>query len=259
VLLLHFTLAVTAVAQAGPGIALRGGVWEVLCTGNEMMEVTWFDDPASAWIHVQLECGGVAEIAGIDLTVTGGAPDEARTGPALYLVRNGMAYWPGARGEIFMADMDGAEGNMTPKRTGTGIALDTFIMGPTRPEKVGPGRVLLVLDADLYDDVLAQFGPCAPGTGVTCDGRLDMRTFHDIAGIKLRVHPDDRWIRSQELPKRLQWAANPHQAWLTPLPLMLDVARPPGKENTQAIALEEAVTTSQKDGWAGMVTPESGP
>ncbi len=253
---LLLALSLTAPAQAADGIALRGGVWEVFCTGGELMEITWFDDPARAWSYVQNECGGVASITGMELEVSTGRADEPGDSPALYLARNGMDYWPGAHGELLMADMDGPESNRVPDRTGTGQAMDTFILGPTRPEQVGPGRVLLVLDPALYDDVVAQFGPCAPGVGASCDGHLELRTFYEMAGIKLHVQPDGRWVRAQEPLRRTQWTAHPHQAWLTPPPLMDGIARPPGNEHIDAIALDEALATSRQEGWDGMVTAE---
>ncbi len=253
---LLLALTLTTPVHADPGIALRGGVWEVFCTGGELLEITWFDDPARAWAYVQNECGGVADISGLALVVDQGRPDEPGESPALYLARNGLDYWPGAHGELLMADMDGADGNRVPERTGTGQAMDTFIMGPTRPEKVGPGRVLLVLDPGLYDDVVSQFGPCAPGTGATCEGTLALRTFYEMAGIKLHVQPDARWVRAQEPHRRTQWTAHPHQAWLTPPPLMDGIERPPGNEHEDLIALEEALATSAQEGWDGMVTVE---
>ena len=249
-------LSLAAPAQAAQGIALRGGVWEVLCTGGEMMEITWFDDPARAWAYVQSECGGVANISGMDLEVGAGRPDEGGNGNALYLARNGMDFWPGASGELLMADMDGAASNRTPERTGTGQALDTFIMGPTTPQKIGPGRVLLVLDAALYDEVLVQFGPCAPATGATCDGRLDMRTFYEMAGIKLSVQPDARWVRAQEPPRHAQWTAHPHQAWLSPQPGHAASDRLLGSAHTDTVALEAALAASARESWDGMVNAE---
>ncbi len=253
---LLLALSLTSPTHAADGIALRGGVWEVFCTGGELMEIAWFDDPARAWAYVQQDCAGVANITGVELAVTTGRADEPGVGPALYLARNGLDYWPGAHGELLMSDMDGAESNRVPQRSGTGQAMDTFIMGPTSPEQVGAGRVLLVLDPVLYDDVIDQFGPCAPDTGATCDGRLELRTFYEMAGIKLSVKPDDRWVRAQEPPRRTQWTAHPHQSWLTPPPLMDDVTRPPGWEHTDTIALQEALTTSHLESWDGMVTAE---
>ena len=250
---LMIALFLAGPAQAGEGIALRGGTWEVLCTGTEFLEISWFDDPATAWSYVQDECGGISKITGMELQVESGGPEDGSRRPALFLARNGMGYWPGQNGELLMADMDGVAGNFSPERTGTGQALDTFVMGPTQTERVGPGQVLLVLDTELFDEVLAQFGPCAPDLGASCEGRASLRTLGDMAGLKLAVQPDARWIRAQALPTRLQWAGNPHDAWLSP-PVMMDgIERPPGNEHADLIALEEAVAVSHVDGWAGMV------
>jgi len=246
-------LSLSGSALAGDGIALRGGTWEVLCTGAEFLEIAWFDDPATAWTYVQEECGGISRISGLELQVQTGGPQDGSRRPALFLARNGMGFWPGQNGELLMADMDGLSGNLSPDRTGTGQALDTFVMGPAHTEQVGPGQVLLVLDNALYDEVLAQFGPCAPGQGATCEGHVDLRTMGELAGMKLAVEPDARWVRAQALPSRLQWTGNPHDAWLSPPVLMDGIERPPGNEHADLIALEEAVAVSHVDGWAGMV------
>ncbi len=237
-------------AEASDGIALRGGVWEVFCTGGELMEITWFEDPANAWAYVQNDCGGVAKITGLELEVSTGRSDEPGDDTALYLARNGLNSWPGAHGELLMSDMDGTEGNRTtPMGAGNGEALDTFILGPRTTEMVGNGRVLIVLDPELYDQALAQFGPCSPGAEVTCEGRLELRTHYEMAGIKLTVQPDDRWARAQEAPQRLEWNAHPHLAltepsssWMARFPAI------PHREQATENAIEQVRSLSEQDG-----------